>query len=249
MDEGWTRWLFEHYGFSFTNLRDPDVRAGDLRSRFDVLVLPSERPSSLLEGFEPGSVPPEYEGGLGTEGMRALAAFVQDGGTLVALNSASDLIIEHLGLPVENVVAELSRAEFFTGGSILEIQTDPTHPVMAGMPPRAAVFVERSPVFRTLDGFEGRTLARFADAGTPLLSGYLLGEEHLQGRAAALDVRHGRGHVILLGFRPQWRGQPIGTFKTLFNAVFYHSDLAGEGRGSPDFGAPHGAIGSPDGAG
>ncbi len=235
IDEGWTRWLFERYGFEFTNLRDADVRAGDLRSRFDVIVLPSERPQSLLNGFDPGSVPPEYERGLGVEGMRALDAFAQEGGTLIALNNSSDLVIEHLGLPVVNVTAELPRADFFTGGSILQVQTDPAHPVMAGMPPRAPVFVQRSPVFDAADGFQGRALATYGAAGSPLLSGYLLGEEHLHGKAAALDVRHGQGHVILIGFRPQWRGQPIGTFRVLFNAALYHGGTAAEDRGSPEF--------------
>jgi hypothetical protein len=235
MDEGWTRWVLERYGFESTNLRDQDVREGDLRDRFDVLVLPSERPLSLIEGFADGSTRSEYTGGLGPEGLEALDRFVRDGGTLVALNQSSDLVIEALDLPVRNAVADLSRGEFFTGGSILEVTTDRTHPVMAGMPERAAVFVQSSPVFEALPGFEGRALAVYAQSGSPLMSGYLLGEEHLHGRAAAVEVEHGRGRVILIGFRPQWRGQPFGTFRVLFNAALYHGSVAEERRGTPGF--------------
>jgi hypothetical protein len=101
----------------------------------------------------------------------------------------------------------------------LEASIDTSHPVMAGMPERAALFADRSPVFETLEGFTGTVLARYADAGSPLLSGYLVGEKHLQGKAAALDVTLGAGHVVLLGFRPQWRGQSFGTFRVLFNAL------------------------------
>jgi hypothetical protein len=238
MDEGWTRWLLGRYGFEFTNLRDPEVVAGGLRDRFDVIILPSERPQSLTDGFEPGTIPPEYAGGLGSEGVRALDGFVRDGGTLVALNQSSDLAIDGLGLAVENAVADLDRGDFFTGGSLMEVHTDPTHPIMAGMPDRAAVFVQRSPVFEVLPGFRGRVLARYQDAGSPLMSGYLLGEEHLHGRAAALEVDHGEGRVILIGFRPQWRGQPHGTFRVLFNAALYHGALADEERGTPVFAPP-----------
>ena len=92
---------------------------------------------------------------------------------------------------------------------------------MAGVPEKAAVFVDGSPVFETLEGFKGTVLARYQDTGSPLLSGYLIGESHLQGKAAALDVQLDAGHVILLGFRPQWRGQSFGTFKVLFNAALY----------------------------
>jgi hypothetical protein len=242
MDEGWTRWLFERYGVEFENLRNEDVRAGALRERFDVIVLPSERSETLRDGFAEGSVPPDIAGGLERGGLHELDRFVRAGGTLVALNQSSDLLIEDLDLPVRNVVGSLDRSDFFTGGSILEVHTDPAHPVMAGMPDRASIFVQRSPVFETEPGFQGRILARYADAGSPLVSGYLLGEEHLHGRAAALEVEHGDGRVILLGFRPQWRAQPFGTFRVLFNAALYHGDVAREGRGTPGFqGGPAGA--------
>jgi ribosomal protein S18 acetylase RimI-like enzyme len=235
MDEGWTRWLLEQYGFAFTNLRDADVHAGDLRARWDVIVLPSERGDLLLDGFADGSVPPRYAGGLGAKGIRALDTFVREGGTLVCMSASSDLCIDELHLLVENVVATLARDEFFSAGSILEVRVDRAHPVMAGMPERAKVFFDRSPVFTTRDAFSGFVLAAYADEGSPLLSGYLLGEERVQGHAAAVDVDHGSGHVVLIGFRPQWRGQPIGTFRVLFNAALFHGALAAEAGGSEGF--------------
>jgi len=122
---------------------------------------------------------------------------------------------------VKNVVSGLRSDEFFLRGSLVEVETNRAHPIMAGMPEKAAVFVDFSPVFETEEGFKGSVLARYADSGSPLLSGYLIGERHLHGRAAALDVQLGDGHVILIGFRPQWRGQPFGTFRVLFNAALY----------------------------
>ncbi len=235
IDEGWTRWLLERYEFQFENLTNGEVKAGRLGDRFDVIVLPAERSQAILGGFARGSVPPRYEGGIETAGVRALDEFVRGGGTLVCLNQSSDFAIEQLHLPVGNVAAAYSRNEFFVSGSILEVITDPSHPVMSGMPPRAKLFVGWSPVFTTLEGFEGAALAKYQENGSPLLSGYLLGEEHLNGYAAALDVHHGDGHVILLGFRPQWRGQSFGSFKVLFNSVLYGGALARTARGNPGF--------------
>ena len=235
MDEGWTRWLFEQYAFSFSSVRSSDVHAGNLRSRYDVIILASDRTSSLMNGFAKGSVPARYAGGLGEEGIRSLDAFVRAGGTLVCMSASSDLCIDELHLPVENVVRGLERGDFFAAGSLLEVRIDTTHPVMAGMPDLAKIFSDRSPVFTTLDGFEGSVLAAYAEEGSPLLSGYLVGEEHLQGQAAAVDVKHGDGHVILLGFRPQWRGQPAGTFRTLFNSALFHGALAASSSGAEGF--------------
>jgi hypothetical protein len=235
MDEGWTRWLLEQYGFEVASVRNADIKAGSLTDRLDVLILADYGSRTILEGYGEGSTPPRFAGGIGTEGVRALDEFVSEGGTLVCLNGSSQFAIDELQLPVRNVVAGLRGEDYSISGSILEVLTDPAHPVMAGMPARAPVFFSRSPVFNVEEGFEGVVLAKYADAGSPLLSGFLLGEEYLHGYAAALDVHHGSGHVILLGFKPQWRGQPFGTFRVLFNAALFHGPHADAAQGTPGF--------------
>jgi hypothetical protein len=238
MDEGWTEWLLDQYGFRYTVITPADVRAGDLASRYDVILMASDSPRSIMEGFASGTVPPRYAGGIGDVGARAIDAFVRGGGTLVCINQSANFAITALDLPVKNVVADVARKDFFASGSILEVTTDPAHPVMAGMPERAKVFVDGSPVFTTLEGFEGSALAKYASSGSPRLSGYLLGEKYLNGHAAALDVKHGRGRVVLIGFRPQWRGQPFGTFRVVFNAALFGRDIAEGASGTAGFWSP-----------
>jgi hypothetical protein len=235
MDEGWTRWLLERYGYEFTSLYNPDVLAGDLKDRYDVIVIADIRGRTILEGFGVGTVPPRYVGGIGEAGVRELDAFVRAGGTLVTINGSSTFAIDQFHLPVKNVVADLERDEFSLGGSILELQVDPSHPVMSGVPERAKVMIGNSPVFTTTEGFEGRVLAKYPSQGSPLLSGFLLGEEFLHGYAAALEVSHGDGRVVLLGMRPHWRGQPFGTFKILFNAALYSEEVADRAPDNPEF--------------
>jgi hypothetical protein len=226
MDEGWTRWLLERYGFAFEGVADAAVRSGNLRARFDVILLPSESSGFFEAGFAPGTVPPRYAGGMGGEGVRELEAFVREGGTLVAVNRSVDFVVNAFGLPVRNVAAGLARDEFFSSGSLLEARADVSHPLMAGSPERTRIFFDRSPVLDAEEGFGGRELLTYGEDGSPLVSGYLLGEEHLQGKAAALEVPLGEGRVILLGMRPQWRGQSFGTFRILFNAALYTKEMA-----------------------
>jgi hypothetical protein len=235
MDEGWTRWVFEMYGIAFTSLYNADIRAGDLASRYDVIVIADMSGRSIVEGFAKGSVPARYEGGIGAEGTRELDAFVRGGGTLVTLNAASDFAVESLHLPVRNVVDGVAREDYFAGGAIVELLVDPAHPVMSGMPERSSVFVGSSPVFTTEEGFRGRVLAKYPTNGSPLLSGYFLGEAYVNGYAAALEVEHGAGRVVLLGMKPQWRGQPFGTFKVLFNAALYSAAVAAQTPDNPSF--------------
>jgi len=226
IDEGWTRWVLERYGFGLTSLYNADVLAGDLRDRYDVILIADMSPNQILNGFARGSVPPRYAGGIGDGGVRELDTFVREGGTLVTLNRSALFAIDAFHLPVKNVVADLPREEYFLSGSIVEMIVDPAHPVMSGMPARASVVVGRSPVFTTEEDFEGRVMAKYAAEGTPLISGYLLGAEHMAGYASAVEAHHGDGRVVLLGMRPQWRGQPFANFRILFNAALFSADVA-----------------------
>ena len=215
MDAGWAKWVLERYGFEFASVTTPDF-AGTLRDRFDVLVIGDEARGILPGG---GFGRPQAPTPDDAARIKSLDEFVRGGGTLVAMSRSAVAVIDQLQLPVKNVLAGLTRQQFFANGSVLRVTTDPTQPVMAGMPKDADVFVFGSPAFEPSVGFDGAVLASYPPEGSSLRSGYLLGEKYLQGKAAAVDVKHGDGRVILLGFRPQWRGQPFGTFRVLFNAI------------------------------
>jgi hypothetical protein len=221
MSAGWTRWLLEQYGFEYVTLRPADFHT-PLSGRIDVLLMPDGarlRGGVAAAGRAGRVVRPEYADDTTPDDLAALEAFGRRGGTLVCISTSCGFAIQQFKLPVTNSVAGLRPEEFFLRGSLVEASLDTSHPVMAGMPPTAALFVDGSPVFETQAGFAGSIIAKYATEGSPLLSGYLIGEKYLAGKAAALDVPLESGHVILLGFRPEWRGQPFGTFKVLFNAV------------------------------
>jgi hypothetical protein len=229
MDTGWTRWILEQYGFAPIAIRPEDFKQ-PLTGRVDTLIIADDARVPVVgaapsgrggRGGSGAAIRPEYAYQLSADDLLRFEQFVRDGGTLVCLSSASQFAIDQFKLPVKNAVATLRSDEFYLRGSVVEVLADTSHPVMAGMPEKAAVFVDFSPVFEILPGFAGKVIAKYADTGSPLLSGYLIGEKYLQGKAAALDVPLGTGHVVLIGFRPTWRGQPFGTFKVLFNAAMY----------------------------
>jgi hypothetical protein len=236
MDEGWTRWVLEQYGFEYITLRPADFKS-PLTGKVDVVILADDArlpiegagggrggrggPStgSGQTGRRGGQVRPEYADRLSADDLALFEQFIRGGGMLVCLNSAANFAIQQFKLPVRNVVQGLRSDEFFLHGTIVGVSVDPASQVMAGMAASSAVFADGSPVFDTLDGFKGTVLAKYQESGSPLLSGYLIGDKYLNGKAAALDVQVDNGHVVLLGFRPEWRGQPFGTFKVIFNAA------------------------------
>lgn len=225
IDEGWTKWILEQYHFPFTVLHNQDVQAGHLRSKVDSIVLAEMATRQIVDGMAPGTVPGQYAGGIGDEGVDMLREFVNEGGTLITLGNASQFAIDRFSLPVKNIVAGLRSEEFFCSGALLRADVK-EHPVTAGLPSQADLLFERNEVFETQPGFKGSVLASYISNRNPLRSGFLIGADKIEGKPAALDVAMGKGHVILIGFRTQWRGQSHGTYKFLFNAMYYNDSMA-----------------------
>lgn len=236
MDEGWTRWVLENQAkcLFHTPLTDADLRQGNLRSELNTIIIPDQSPDTILNGYKAGTMPAEYTGGVGRAGVKELREFVEQGGTLVCLNRASSFAIEQFKLPVRDVVAGVSEKEFFVPGSILRIELDTSDPIARGMPKESIAWVEDSPVFEVITGSAKRepaeqgsaapasnvrVIARYPADRSPLLSGWLLGERRIRGKAALVEVTLGKGRIILFGFRPQYRGQSLATYPLFFNAI------------------------------
>jgi hypothetical protein len=219
MDEGWTRWVFDTYHVPYTSVVDRDIRAGQLARRFDVIVIPDERPNAIEHGLG-GNYPDSLRGGLGDDGARSLAEFVQAGGTLVTFNDASEYAIEALKLPVRNVLTGVRTTDFYAPGSLLAVDVRRDQPITRGFVAHTpAVWFEEGPAFEITDSTQATAVVTYPAAGNPLLSGWLLGGAKLNGNAALVDVRRGAGHVVLFGFRPQYRGQSASTYPLIWGAL------------------------------
>lgn len=234
MDEGWTRLMFEQFNVPFTSIMDAELKAGNLETKYDTIVLPAdsiaamtgERPAGNAGGGGfgggPDNTPPEFRSGFGAEGVKALQAFVEKGGTLLAFANAGDLAIQRFGLPLRNVVAGLPSKQFWSPGSTLKVTFNNSHPLAYGMPAAGlALFMAGGQVYEVTSTDRSHTvdiLATYIDRDI-LQSGWLLGEQVIAKKAAAVSVKLGDGKVVLIGFRPQHRDQTHGTFKLVFNAL------------------------------
>ena len=201
---GWIRWILERYEFAFDVLTPGMLEDGDLR-RYDVLIFPDD-------------VVPDRRA------ASRLQRWVDDGGTLVAMGRATG-VSTHFGLPVSNPLAGLKPEQYFVPGSVLRVRVDNTLPAAYGFEPEADVFFDNSPVFRLEPGAAARgvrPIAWFA-TGTPLRSGWAWGQAYLKDAVVALEAPVGRGRLLLFGPEVTFRAQSHGTFKFLFNSLYYGS--------------------------
>ncbi len=217
MDEGWTRWLLEQFGFEYRNVENPEITAGNLGRSYDVIIFPDQRASTIRNGYRPGSMPERYTGGLNDRALTELKAFAAAGGTLIFLNGSTEFALKSLGAGAVNVLDGVSSSKFYSPGSLLNVELA-QHPLTYGLPPRIAIWSQHSPAFEPGKPEGAVTVARYPQSGI-LASGWLLGGERIAGRAALLEIPLGKGHLILFGMRPQYRGQSYQSFKLLFNAL------------------------------
>jgi hypothetical protein len=245
MESGWTRWILEQFEFPFTRVYAPELDAGNLNAKYDVLVfvsgaIPAPGGGGTgagrggrgggAGGPDPQTIPAEYRSQLGRvtadKTIPQIRAFLDNGGTVIALSDSAMNLAAHLGLPIENHLVEngapIPASKFFVPGSVLTAKVDTTHPLAAGMTERTDFFFDNSPVFKLGANAAAAGVRAFAqfDSPTPLHSGWAWGQKYLDGGVVAVEAKVGKGRVILYGAEILQRAQPHGTFKLLFNALY-----------------------------
>jgi hypothetical protein len=218
MDAGWTRWVFDRHQLRYDTLKDDRLRRANLRRDYDVIVFQSQSSRSITQGNATGSLPPEYTGGPGETGVRALQDFVRAGGRIVAIDEATELMIELFGLKVKNAVSGIRAQDFYVPGSILRANLTASHPIARGVGDVAHVWFSSDSRAFAVSDTAITVVARYAE-GNPAVSGWILGPEHLAGKPALVEARVGQGAVVLFGFQPNYRAQTVATWPLLFNAL------------------------------
>jgi len=229
IDEGWTKFLLDTYKVPFTTITEKDLANGAPNDRFDVIILPDGVVGGRGGGGGGGR---GGRGGAGTGGragagagganatITALDSFANNGGTVLVFNNSTNAVIDGLKLPVRNVLAGVSNNDFYAPGSILGVEIKRGAALAQGFTaPTPAIWFENGPAFEITDSSQATAVASYPATGNPLLSGWLLGGQRLNGKAAMVDVKHGKGRVVLYGFRPQYRGQSVATYPLIWAAM------------------------------
>jgi hypothetical protein len=251
MPSGWTRFLLEKFEFPFTVVYPGALDAGELAAKFDVLIFPSGSiPARDPRGggenpFDPTPsaerIPAEYRDRLGSvtiaKTVPQLRRFLEAGGTVLSVGTSTN-IAYHAGLPIVNALTEkladgterpLPREKLFIPGSILKVRVDNTNPLAYGVSDKLDVFFDNSPVFRMRpeSALAGVKPVAWFDTDKPLKSGWAWGQKYLQDGVAVIDAPVGKGRLLLFGPEITFRAQPHGTFKFLFNGIYYGSAESG----------------------
>jgi hypothetical protein len=233
MEEGWTRLVLEQFDFPYTSLKDAEIKAGNLAASYDVIIFPDDSWNGITGlsdggggrggrgGGRGGNTPPEYRSGIGEDGVAAIREFADAGGTVVAMAGATEFAIRALDLGVRDALDGLDSMEFFCPGSTLRVQVNTDSPIAWGMPQDTLALFWDSPAFEitSREAYDYDRIVTYAERNI-LQSGWLVGEEHLSNRAAAVSAEVGEGRAVLLGIRAQHRAQTHGTYKLLFNSFW-----------------------------
>jgi hypothetical protein len=249
MPSGWTRWIFEQFEFPFERVYPQTLDAGDLKSRFDVLVFVDGaarlgangggRAGGGRGGNAPAAdnIPEEYKRTTGRitadKTLPQLKKFLESGGQVVTIGSSTSMA-ELLGVPVKNALTEmgpdgrernLPPDKFYIPGSLLKVSVDNSNPLAFGMPEKVDVFFDNSPVFKLSPEAQRRHTSAVAWFAGPevLSSGWAWGQQYLNGGTAVAEASVGEGKVVLLGPEVAFRAQPHGTYKFLFNGLYFGS--------------------------
>ena len=238
MPSGWTRKILEDFGFDFEVVFSEEIAEGDLRRRFDVLILedgavpPPAGGRSYGFPSDPGRVPAEYRDRIGSitveRGVPQILDFARAGGTVIAVGSSSWLG-HYAGLPLSDHLMEngrpLSGDQYYTPGSIHSLKIEHDSPLTHGLGDRLDVMISHSPLFDLEPGAEAFGVKRLGwfDTDRPLRSGWAWGQERMQGGTALIEAELGDGELFLFTPRITFRSQSHAAFPLLFNGILYGS--------------------------
>ena len=245
MPSGWIRFIMEQYHFDATVIYPQDIDKGDLKDKYDVIVfvggsIPAFNPNAATAnrgGFGAPSIeniPEEYKRTIGRvtqeTSIPQLKAFMEAGGNVVAIGSATNLAA-HLGIPVSNSLVEtvggketrLPATKYYVPGSVLSVSLDKSLSANWGLDQNTDVYFDNSPVFNVdkaaITSGKVKPLAYFSSA-TPLRSGWAWGQNYLKDGVAAFEADYGKGKLYAFGPEITFRSQTHGTFKWMFNQLY-----------------------------
>ena len=216
MDEGWTRFVFDSYKIPYRSISNDDMRTG--RLDYDAIILAADNENTIVNGLSAQRYPDEFAGGIGDAGVEQLKKFVENGGKLICFDDSCEMVIKRFNLPLRNVLNGLARNQFYNPGSIVKLKVNTRHPYAKGMLEETPAYFITSSAFDIAADPRVNVIAQYADKDA-LISGWMLGEKYLNGKAALVEANHGKGKLVLFAFRPQHRGQTFGTFPFIFNAL------------------------------
>ncbi|GAA4470401.1 M14 family metallopeptidase [Nibrella saemangeumensis] len=168
-DEGWARYTFEQRGIPYTSIHKDHLKAGDLRKKFDVILIPrlvgsaanfiheidrkhGPLPFTKTTEFPAHGFPDataDMTGGPGFEGLQQLKQFVEAGGVLVTLDNSSAIITE-TGIVRDLEPYNAMAAGLFHPGSVVQVKARrPEHPVLYGFPETFPIFRGNGPLLQT----------------------------------------------------------------------------------------------------
>lgn len=233
MISGWIRYIMEQFNYDITVVYPPDIDAGKLKDKYDVIILTGRSSVPALnekDGNPPSTrnIPNEYKAQVGhmtnSKSVPQLKAFLEQGGNLVAIGTAAANLSEQLGLPVKNALVtskgnKLSSEAYYVPGSVLRVKVNTKLNTNWGLDENTDVYFNNSPVFKLTSTDKIKPLAWF-DTDKPLRSGWAWGQHYLKDGVAAFEADYGKGKVFAFGPEITFRSQTHGTFKWLFNQLY-----------------------------
>jgi Zinc carboxypeptidase len=219
MPGGWLMWQLDQHEVDYEVVSADHYE--DLAARYDtILIADGISRNDIIEGLDPDEVPERFHWarGVGEQGWSALAAFVQQGGTLVALGSSSETARQLLNLPVQRVQPP---DPFEVPGSLMRVQTNRDVPELWGMPAEWNTWFDNDAAFRVLDASRATAATTYPAEGPVLGSGYAAGADALRGLSDVVTFDVGEGHVVIAGTDLNFRTWPRVAWTVVANAIYH----------------------------